>query len=78
MISLIIIIAILVVWFGFLIWLALRARRGRISVTTPLGADYELFNKDQRKSVEVIVKRAAGEKEEDRSSSDPPDPGEAE
>jgi hypothetical protein len=59
----------------FLIYLAVRARKGRISVTTPLGANHDLFNQDQRKAAKVIVQKAAGEQEEDQDSGDPPRPG---
>ncbi len=62
---------VLAALLGFLLWLCLRARKGRISVTTPLGANYELFTKDQRKAAEVIANRGASKKMEEQSSSDP-------
>lgn len=61
--------------FAFMVWLSLRARKGRISATTPLGTNYELFNRDQRKAAEVIVNRNAGKKMEEQDSSDPEQPG---
>ena len=71
MFSFITLFVLLAAAFVFLLWLGLRARKGRISVTTPLGANYELFNKDQRKAAEVISNRAADKKMEEQSSSDP-------
>ena len=70
MFALITLCVVLAALLGFLLWLGLRARKGRISVTTPLGADYEFFNKDQQKAAEVIVNRAADKKMEEQSSSD--------
>lgn len=58
-------------------WLAMRARKGRISATTPLGASYELLSKDQRKAAEVIVNKNASKKMEEQASSDPERPGRA-
>jgi hypothetical protein len=59
---------------AFAVWLALRARRGRISATTTLGANDALFNRDQRRAAEVIVNRNAGKKmkTQDTSGSDRP------
>jgi hypothetical protein len=71
MLSFIVLCLILLAVFGFLLWLGLRARKGRVNVTTHLGASYELLNKDQRKAAETIVNRAADKKTEEQSSSDP-------
>lgn len=71
MLAMFLLFVLLIGVFGLLLWLALRARKGRVSVTTPLGANYELFNKDQRKAAEVIANRAADKKTEEQSSSDP-------
>lgn len=60
----------------FAVWLALRARRGRISATTPLGANDGFFNRDQRKAAEVIVNRNAGKKMKAQETSGSDRPGE--
>ncbi len=71
MLAMFVLFALLIAIFGLLLWLGLRARKGRVSVTTPLGTNYELFNRDQRKAAEVIANRAAGKKTDEQSSSDP-------
>jgi hypothetical protein len=72
MISFVILVVIIGALIGFLFWLALRARKGKISVTTPLGTNYALFNRDQRHAAEVIANKGASKKEEEQTSSDGP------
>ena len=72
MISFVIFVVVIGVLIGFLFWVVLRARKGKISVTTPMGTNYELFNRDQRRAAEVIVNKAASKKEEEQTSSDGP------
>lgn len=74
MLAMIVTLAVLAGVIAIMGWLALRARKGRISATTPLGANYELFNKDQRKAAEIIVNKNAGKKMEEQASSDPERP----
>jgi len=73
--AVIVVVILLVGIFACMVWMAMRARKGRISATTTLGANYELFNKDQRRAAEVIVNRNAGKKMEEQDSSDTEHPG---
>ena len=57
---------------GVFVWATRRIRKGGGGATVGvLGATYEMLSSDQRRAVETIVKRNAGESEEDQSSSDP-------
>jgi hypothetical protein len=69
-------LGVLAASIGVFVWATRRIRKGGGGATVGvLGATYEMLSSDQRRAVETIVKRTAGESEEDQSSSDPLRPG---
>jgi hypothetical protein len=65
-------LAILAVCIGVFVWASRRIRKGGGGATVGvLGATYEMLSSDQRRAAETIIKRNAGETEEEESSSDP-------
>jgi hypothetical protein len=58
---------------GVFVWLARRIRKGGGGAAVGvLGALHEMLSTDRRRAGETIIRRNAGESEEDDSSGDPP------
>jgi hypothetical protein len=57
---------------GVFVWASRRIKKGGGGATVGvLGATYEMLSSDQRRAAETIIRRNAGECDEDESSSDP-------
>ena len=57
---------------GVFVWASRRVRKGGGGATVGvLGATHEMLSSDQRRAAETIIRRNAGESEDDEASSDP-------
>jgi len=65
-------LAILVASIWVAVWAARRVRRGGGGATVgALGASYEMLSEEKRRAAETIVKRNAGENEDEDGALDP-------
>ena len=65
-------LAILVASIWVSVWAARRVRRGGGGATVgALGASYEMLSEEKRRAAETIVKRNAGESEDEDEALDP-------
>ena len=65
-------LVILVASIWISVWAARRVRRGGGGVTVgALGATYEMLSEEKRRAAETIVKKNAGESEDEDGSTDP-------
>ena len=72
-ISLIVALCVLAASVGVFVWVCRRVRRGGGGATVGmLGATHEMLPSDQRRATETILKKNAGDREEEDTSSDPP------
>jgi hypothetical protein len=63
---------ILAACIGLFVWVSRRIRKGGGGATVgALGAIHEMLSSDRRKAAETIIRRNAGESEEEEASSDP-------
>jgi hypothetical protein len=66
---------LLAVAVGVFLWASRRLRKGGGGAEVGLlGGTFDMLSSDQRKAGETIIKRNAGESEEDESSSEPREP----